>query len=51
MPEKKPEKPEKQDLEHQEALLDEALEESFPASDPPAPAHLDPKDEDEADPD
>jgi hypothetical protein len=27
---------------HEEDLLDEALEESFPASDPPSPAH--PKD-------
>lgn len=38
MPEITPETSEDQDLEHTEALLDEALDESFPASDPPSPA-------------
>jgi hypothetical protein len=38
MPEITPETPDNQDVEHQDDLLDEALEESFPASDPPAPA-------------
>ena len=42
MPKIPPETPQDQDLAHQEDLLDEALEESFPASDPPAPAHPDP---------
>ena len=39
MPDITPEKPGNQPLEDQDALLDEALEESFPASDPPSPAH------------
>ena len=38
MPKIPPETPENQELEHEDDLLDEALEESFPASDPPAPA-------------
>jgi hypothetical protein len=47
MPEIPPKTPENQDPAHEEDLLDEALEESFPASDPPTPARPDP-DEDEA---
>jgi hypothetical protein len=31
-----PPKPDRDCIEHREALLDEALEESFPASDPPS---------------
>jgi len=42
MPEAPPKTPEDQGVAHQEDLLDEALEESFPASDPPAPARPDP---------
>lgn len=29
------------EIAHREALIDEALEETFPASDPTAPAHVD----------
>ena len=48
MPEITPETPENQEIDHQDALLDEALDESFPASDPPSPAHPGEEDEDEA---
>jgi hypothetical protein len=41
-PKKRPEPP-AGTPEHQEWLLDEAVEESFPASDPPAPAQPDKK--------
>ena len=47
MPDTPHKTPKDQGVAHQEDLLDEALEESFPASDPPAPAHRAP-DEDEA---
>jgi hypothetical protein len=43
MPAKKPEKPRNGKLKHREELLDEALDESFPASDPPAIAKPHPK--------
>jgi hypothetical protein len=44
MPQEKPKKPKDGKREHREELLDEALKQSFPASDPPAivsphPAH------------
>jgi hypothetical protein len=43
MPAKKPEKPRNGELKHREELLDEALDESFPASDPPVIAKPHPK--------
>lgn len=40
---KKPSKPNKGKRQHREELLDEALDESFPASDPPAIVEPHPK--------